>query len=396
MRALEGIRVIDAANIIAGPYAASILSEFGADVIKVEMPGKGDGFRSMGPRSKDGKSIRWPSMGRNKRCVTLDFHKEEGRKIFLELVAQADAVIENFRTGTFDKWGLDIETLRKANPRIIVTRVTGYGQTGPNKDMSGFGAPCTAFSGIVYTTGFPDRPPVSPSFSLADYVAGLNAVIGTLLALYHRDAVEGGVPQEVDVSLYEGLFRMQDSLIADYDINGTVRERRELIEGGSVPGGKFLTKDNKWVALTCATNNAYKYWTEAMGRPDLFERYPDMKDRFSNREEIMRETKLWFANHTAREAMDICAEKKAALSLVYSIADIFEDPQYKARHNLVEFDSPDFGKVRIPSVCPVLSETPGEIRWIGQPVGSANEEVYRGLLGKSDEEMTALRERGVI
>lgn len=396
MRALEGIRVIDAANVIAGPYAASILSEFGADVIKVEMPGKGDNFRSMGPRSKDGKSIRWPSMGRNKRCVTLDFHHEEGRKLFLELVAQADVVIENFRTGTFDKWGLDIETLRKANPRIIVTRVTGYGQTGPNRYLSGFGGPCTAFSGIVYTTGFPDRPPVSPSFSLADYVAGLNAVIGTMLALYHRDAVEGGVPQEVDVALYEGLFRMQDSLIADYDINGKVRERKELIEGGSVPGGKFLTKDNKWVALTCATNNAYKYWTEAMGRPDLFEKYPDMKDRFANREEIMRETKIWFADHTAQEAVQICAEKKVALSPVYSIADIFEDPQYKARGNLVEFDSPDFGKIHIPSVCPVLSETPGEIRWIGQPIGSFNQEVYQGLLGKSDEELAALREQGVI
>lgn len=396
MRALEGIRVIEAANVIAGPYAASILSEFGADVIKVEMPGKGDSFRHMGPRSKDGKSIRWPSMGRNKRCITLDLHYEEGRKIFLELVAQADVVIENFRTGTFDKWGLDIETLRKVNPRIIVTRITGYGQTGPNKELSGFGAPCTAFSGIVYTTGFPDRPPVSPSFSLADYVAGMNAVIGTMIALYHRDAVEGGVPQEIDVALYEGLFRMQDSMIADYDINGKIRERQELIEGGSVPGGKFLTKDNKWVVLTCATNNAYKYWTEAIGRPDYFEKYPDMKDRFENREEIMRDTKLWFAEHTAKEAVEICSANKVALSPVYSIADIFEDPQYKARNNLVEFDSPDFGKIHIPSVCPVLSQTPGEIRWIGQPIGSFNDEVYKGLLGKSDEELAALKERGVI
>jgi len=396
MRALEGIRVIEAANVIAGPYAAAILSEFGADVIKVEMPGKGDGFRSMGPRSKDGKSIRWPSMGRNKRCVTLDFHKEEGRKLFLELVARADVVIENFRTGTFDKWGLDIDTLRKANPRIIVTRVTGYGQTGPNKEASGFGGPCTAFSGMVYTTGYPDRPPVSPSFSLADYVGGLNAVIGTMIALYHRDATEGGVPQEVDVSLYEGLFRMQDSMIADYDINHKIRERRFRMEGSSVPSGKYCTKDGKWFMVTCATDNAFKYLAKAMGRQDLIDRYPTMADRFANADYILKETADWAAAHTIAELNEVCQAHKVAMSLIYSIEDIWNDPHYKARNNLVEFDSPDFGKVHVASVCPVLSETPGEIRWIGQPLGSFNDEVYRGLLGKSDEEMEALREQGVI
>lgn len=395
MRALEGIRVIDASNIIAGPYAASIMSEFGADVIKVEMPGKGDGFRSMGPRSRDGKSIRWPSMGRNKRCITLDFHYEEGREIFLDLVKQADVLIENFRTGTLDKWGLDLATLRNANPKIIVTRITGYGQTGPYKSQSGFGAPCTAFSGIVYTTGYPDKPPVSPSFSLADYVAGMNAVIGTMFALYYRDQ-QNGAAQEIDVALYEGLFRMQDSMIADYDINGKIRERQELVEGGSVPGGKFLTRDNKWVLLTCATNNAYKYWTEAMNRPDLFEKYPDMKDRFENSSIIMKETANWFASHTASEAIKICAENKVALSPVYSIADIFEDPQYKARNNLLEFDSPDFGTIHIPAPCPVLSVTPGEVRWLGQPLGSANEEIYKGMLGMTGERLDELKSKGVI
>ena len=396
MQALEGIRVIDASNVIAGPYAASLLSEFGADVIKVEMPGKGDNFRSMGPRSKDDKSIRWPSMGRNKRCVTLDFHSEEGRALFLELVACSDVVIENFRTGTFEKWGLGIDVLRKANPNIIVTHVTGYGQTGPNRFMSGFGAPCTAFSGVVYITGFPDRPPVQPAFSLADYVAGLNAALGTMFALYHRDAVEGGKPQEVDVSLYEGLFRMQDSMIADYDINGRIRERKGFVEGGSMPGGKFLARDNKWVMLTCATNNAFKYLTEAMERPDLYEKYPDMADRFANGAVLMEETTKWVASLDAEEVVRRCSEHKVAMSPIYSIEDIFRDEQYKARHNLVEFDSPDFGKVHIPSVCPVLSETPGQIKWIGQPVGSFNEEVYKGLLGKTDEEFEHLKETGAI
>lgn len=395
MEALKGIRVIDAANVIAGPYCASILSEFGADVIKVEQPGKGDNFRSMGPRSKDGKSIRWPSMGRNKRCVTLDFHKPEAKEIFLDLVRESDVVIENFRTGTFEKWGLGYEELKKANPQIIVTHVTGYGQTGPNKELSGFGGPLTGFAGVTYTQGYPDKPPVSPSFSLADYVAGLNAAIGTLLALYYRDA-ENGEGQEIDVSLYEGLFRMQDSLIADYDINGKVRERKARMDGASVPGGKFLTKDQKWVMLACSTNNAFKYLTQAMERLDLYEKYPDMADRFANEAFIMQETAQWFSSHDYREVMEKCNANKVALGPIYSIADIWEDPQYQARHNLVEFDSPDFGKVHIASVCPILSKTPGTIKWIGQPVGSFNQEVYQDLLGYDDEKLKALQENGVI
>lgn len=394
-QALEGIRVLDCANVIAGPYCASILSEFGADVIKIEQPVKGDNFRSMGPLSADGKSIRWPSMGRNKRCITLDFHFEEGKKIFMELVKQADVVVENFRTGTLDKWGIGYEEMKKVNPSIVLTHVTGYGQTGPNRELSGFGGPLTGFAGVIYTTGYPDKPPVSPSFSLADYVAGLNAVIGTMLALYHRDA-NGGKGQEVDVSLYEGLFRMQDSLIADFDINHRVRERKARMDGASVPGGKFLTKDNKWVMLACATNNAFKYLTVAMGRPDLWEKYPEMKDRFANEAYIMEETTNFFSSSTRDEVMERCLKEKVALSPIYSIEDIWEDPQYKARQNLVEFESSDFGKVHIPSVCPVLTGTPGQIKWIGQPVGTFNEEVYGEMLGMSPEKLQQLQEQGVI
>ena len=198
--ALEGIRVLDISTVIAGPWGAGILADFGAEVIKVEMPGRGDAFRAMGPL-KDGVSIRWPSMGRNKKSVTLDFHFEEGKKLFLELVKKSDVIIENFKTGTLDKWNLGMDVLRKANPDIIVTHVTGYGQTGPNAKLAGLGTPLQAFSGMTYMTGYPDRPPVSPPFALADYVAGLNAVIGTLMALYHRDVLKGKA-QEVDISLY--------------------------------------------------------------------------------------------------------------------------------------------------------------------------------------------------
>lgn len=395
MKALKGIRVLDIANVIAGPYAASILSEFGAEVIKIEMPNKGDNFRSMAPR-KNGKSVRWPSMGRNKKCITLDLHYEEGKKIFLDLVAVSDVIIENFRTGTLDKWGLDIETLRKINPKIIVTRVTGYGQTGPNKEFSGFGGPCTGFAGVIYTTGYPETPPVSPSFSLADYVGGLNAVIGTMIALYHRDVISNGIPQEVDVSLYEGLFRMQDSVIGDYDINGKVRERAARMGGASVPGGKFLTKDNKWVMLASSTNNAFKYLTIAMNRPDLYEKYPEMADRTNNEEYIMKETANWIASHNRGDVIDIANAAKVALSPIYSIEDIFNDPQYKARKNLVEMEDKYFGKVHIPSVCPVLSETPGEISWLGPEIGEYNNEIYKELLKLEDIVLDDLKEKGII
>lgn len=395
MSALEGVRVLEAANVIAGPYAGSIMADFGAEVIKIERPGVGDPFRSMGPK-KDGKSVRWPIMGRNKKCITLDFHYEEGRKIFLDLVAISDVIIENFRTGTFDKWGLDINTLRKANPKIIVTRITGYGQTGPNKELSGFGTPCTGFAGVVYTTGYPDKPPVTPSFSMADYVAGLNGVIGTMLALYYRDTVGNGRPQEIDVSLYEGLFRMQDSIIGDYSVNGKIRERSERVAGAAYPGGKFLTRDNKWVILACTTNNAFKYLTDAMQRPDLYEKYPDVNDRVANKELLQKETADWISMYEYKVLDDICKKHNVALSPVYNIEDIFNDEHYKARNNLVEFPHPEFGKVHLPSVCPILSETPGKIKWIGPKIGAHNDEIYKGLLGMEDRTLEELKEKGVI
>ena len=222
--ALEGVRILDISTVIAGPWGAGILADFGAEVIKVEMPGRGDAFRAMGPL-KDGVSIRWPSMGRNKESITLDFHYDEGKKLFLDLVAKSDVIIENFRTGTLEKWGLGIDVLRKANPDIIVAHVTGYGQTGPYSKLAGLGTPLQAFSGMTYMQGYKDRPPVSPPFALADYIAGLNVVIGVMISLYHRDCLKGKA-QEVDVSLYEGIFRMEEAMIAQYDLLGTVRDHR--------------------------------------------------------------------------------------------------------------------------------------------------------------------------
>lgn len=394
MGALTGIRVLDLSTVIAAPFASAILADFGAEVIKVEMPETGDPFRALGPY-RDGESIRWPAMGRNKKCVTLNLHTEEGRQVFLDLAAKSDLVLENFRTGTLDRWGLTMEAMREANPRIVTVRVTGYGQTGPYKDMAGFGTPATAFSGMTYITGYPDKPPVSPSFSLADYIAGLNTVIAAMIALYHRDAL-GGKGQEADVSLYEGIFRMQEILVADYFTNGVIRERKPKLSGTSSPGGTFRTRDGKWVVLVCSTDRTFEYLTRAMKRPELMEKYANNADRLRDDAYMDKLLTEWIGSDDYVNIKAACSREGVPISLIYSMEDIANDPQYRARNNIVEMPHSTFGSIKMPGVTPVFSETPGEIKWIGPKVGEHNDEIYRGLLGMSEEKMAALREKKVI
>ncbi len=394
MEALQGVRVLDIATVIAAPWAAGILADFGAEVIKVEMPGRGDAFRAMGPL-KDGVSIRWPSMGRNKKSITLDFHYEEGKQLFLDLVAKSDVIIENFRTGTLDKWGLGMDVLRKVNPDIIVTHVTGYGQTGPYAKLAGLGTPLQAFSGMTYMQGYPDRPPVSPPFALADYIAGLNAVIGTMIALYHRDCLKGK-PQEVDVSLYEGIFRMEEAMIAQYDLFGTVRERSPMPSGASCPIGTFETKDHRYVIIVCSTNPVFEHLCDAMERPDWLPKYAKAVDRLADPDPIMNAVTEWTASHTFEELKAKCDRSGVPICAIYSMKDCFEDPQYAARNDIVDVPCEEFGSIKMPAVFPILTETPGAIKWAGPKLGSYNEEIYGGLLGKSQEELAALKEKGVI
>ncbi len=392
--ALAGVRVLDIATVIAAPFAAGILADFGAEVIKVEMTGRGDTFRNMGPL-KDGKSIRWPSMGRNKKSVTLDFHFEEGKQLFLEMVKHADVVIENFKTGTLDKWGIGVDVMRKVNPDIIVTHVTGYGQTGPYKKLAGLGQPLQAFSGMTYLTGFPDRPPVSTPFALADYVAGLNAAIGTLIALYHRDALKGA-PQEVDVSLYEGIFRMEESFVAQLDQLGINRERAPISKGASCPIGVFKTKDSQYIILVCSTNPVFWHLCDAMNRPDWRPKYDTTRDRLADPEPIMDAVTEWIGSHTYDELKAKCDAAGVPISKVMSMKDIFEDPQYAARHDILEVPCDDFGTIKMPGISPVLTGTPGQVKWAGQKPGESNDEIYGKLLGKSEEEIADLKAKKII
>ena len=396
MSLLSGVRVLDLSTVIAAPFAAGLMADFGADVIKVEQPDGGDPFRKLGPYHK-GEAMRWAAMGRNKRCITLDLRKEKGKKLCLDLIAKCDVVIENFRTGTLDKWGLSYATMKQANPRVIITRVTGYGQTGPNAHVAGFGTPATAFSGMTYITGFKDRPPVSPSFSIADYISGLYAAMSTMMALYHRDCL-AGVPQEIDVSLYESIFRMLEIPVADYHKNGIIKERTPKLSGTSSPGGTYQTKDGKWVVLVCSTDRTYEYLTRAMKRPDLLTdpMFCSMKNRVANDAAMNAIVSDWIASLNYAELKKIVDEAGVPVNLVYSIADIFADPHYAARANIVEVPYSPMGTIKMPGIVPKFSETPGEIKWAGPELGAHNAEVYQGLLGLDPAQLEELKTEGVI
>ena len=394
---LEGLKVIDVSTVIAAPFAAGLMADFGADVIKIEMPDGGDPFRRLGPyKGKEG--LRWPCMGRNKRCVTLDLRKSEGKELFLELIKDADVLIENFRMGTLDKWGLSKARLHEVNPKLIIARVTGYGQTGPNAPVAGFGTPATAFSGMTYITGYKDRAPVSPSFSLVDYVTGLYTAMSVMMAVYHRDQVEGGKAQEIDLSQYEGIFRMMEILVAAYDQNGVIRERTPKLSGTSSPGGTYETKDGKWVVLVCSTDRTYEYLTKAMERPDLLTdpKFDTMKNRVQNDVEMDVIVSSWIKSKEYTELKEIVDREGVPVSLIYNAEDIFNDPHYAARNNIVQVDYEPLGQIKMPGVFPVFSETPGEIKWAGPKLGEHNEEIFGEELGLSAERIAELKAKGVI
>lgn len=393
---LAGMRVLDIATVYAAPFAASLLADFGADVIKVEMPGSGDPLRGLEPFDGD-ESLVWAAMSRNKRSVTLDLRKEEGRDLFLRLLADQDVLLENFRPGTMDRWGLGLEQLREANPDIVVVRVSGYGQTGPYRQKAGFGTPATAFSGFAYITGYPDRAPVLPQISLTDFVTGLFAAFGAMTALYHRD-VFGGEAQEVDVALYESMFRLMENLVTQYDRLGTVRERTGNQLGSSVPAGTFATAEpGRWMVLTTSTDRTFRRLAELIGRPDMVDdpRYSTNRARVEHRAEVDAVVKEWFGSRSVDEIQRLCDEAGVPVSPVYSVAEIFEDAQYAARDMIVEVEHPKFGGIRVPGVVPKLSKTAGSVRSVGPTLGQHNEEVY-GALGLSEKDIARLGEEGVV
>lgn len=392
---LAGLKVVDIATVYAGPFAAALMGDLGADVIKVELPGSGDALRALAPFDQ-GRSLTWEAAARNKRGITLDLKDEEGQEIFARLLAGRDLLVENFRPGTLDRWGLTLERLREANPDLIVVRVSGYGQTGPYRSRAGFGTPATAFSGYTYVNGYPDRPPVLPPISLVDYLCGLFATVGALAAVYHRD-VGSGRPQEVDAALYESMFRLLEGMVAEYSRLGTVRERHGNQLMASVPAGMFQAKDDTWLVLTTSTDRTFRRLARAMGRDDLITDpdYSTNRARLERREEVERIVAEWFADRGSEEILTLLADAGVPISPVNNMADVFADPHYRARDMIVEIDHPTLGRLSVPGVVPKLSDTPGAIRRPAPGLGEHNAEIFAEL-GIDADELRRLAEKGVV
>lgn len=395
--ALEGVRVLDLSNVLAGPFCATVLGEFGADVIKVELPGKGDTMRTFGTMTATGATLNWLSEARNKRCITLDLRKPAGVAIAKRLVAQSDIVVENFTTGTLEGWGLGYEDMKKVNPEVILVRITAYGQTGPYKDRPGFARIAHGFAGLAHLAGEPDGPPVIPgSTSLADYISGLYGALGALMAYIGRQ--RHGIGQYVDIGLYEGVFRMLDEMAAAFAKSGYVRQRMGADTVNVVPHSHYRTRDDKWIALACTNDRMWQRLCKAMDRLDLLapDKYATMAQRLAEREQVNGIVGGFVASMDRDALLKHCQRHEVPAGPINTIADIFEDPQFAARQNLVEIFDPREGRVVVPNVLPKLSETPGELKWLGPDMGQHNDEIYRCRLGLSAKEIERLKREGVI
>ncbi|MGB0129280.1 MAG: CoA transferase [Rhodocyclaceae bacterium] len=397
---LSGIKVIDVATVIAAPYCATILGEFGAEVLKVEHPVGGDALRHFGtPTKRGGDTLTWLSEARNKKSVTIDLHRPEGVELFKKLIERSDILCENFRTGTLEKWGLGWEVLREINPRLIMLRVTGYGQTGPYKDRPGFARVAHAVGGIAYLAGMPKGTPVTPgSTTLGDYLTGLYGCFGVLMALRHREVTGRG--QYVDAALYESVFRCTDELAPAYSMFGHVRERHGPTHNDfACPYGHFPTKDGKWVAIACATDKLFARLASAMGRPELASSstYGDQKTRLENRHDVNEIVRDWCGSLPRQEVLNRCYQTGAPAGPLNNIADIYGDRQFHARRNLVAIDDEDVGEtVIVPCVLPRMSETPGRIGKLGPKLGQHTDEVLSGILGMQQSDIDELRRKRVI
>lgn len=393
---LDGIRILDIGTRIAAPFAAGLLADFGADVIKAELPGRGDFMRNIGPFA-DGYSLWWSVEGRNKRSITLDLHKPRGREIFLELVRHCDVVVENFRPGTLEEWDLGYERLAQYNPGLILTRASVYGQTGPYSKRPGMDRNGISFSGLLYLTGYPDRPPVRPGIIIADYLTGVFNALSIMIALYHRD-VHRGDGQTVDLALYESLFRVLEHTLPAYDKLGIVRERTGNRLRNAAPLDNWETADGQYISIAAPGDQLFPRLARAIGQPELVDdpRFATLPQRAKNADAINDIVAQWCKRHDAAEIERIMLEQDVPVARALNIADVVADPHYIARESFVTVDDPMVGPIKQPAVFPRFSATPGSIRYPAPALGEHNAEVYGELLGLGAEQLDELRAAGVI
>ena len=398
--ALKGIRVLDCATFIAGPYCATFLAEFGAEVVKVEMPGVGDPTRKFGTPTPCGDSLVWLSEGRNKKSLTINFKNAEGAALLKKLVERADVLVENFQPGTFEGWGLGWEELRKHNPRLVMVRISAYGQTGPYSPRPGFGRIANAFGGISFLAGYPDRPPVTPgSATLPDYLSGMYGAMGALVALRAREHT--GVGQVVDIGLYESVFRILDELAPAYHYKGTVRQRMGPGTVNVVPHSHYPTSDGRWIAIACTSDKIFARLAYVMGCPEVAGegKWGRVAQREAGREAVDAWVGAWTGRHTREQVLALCNAGEVPCGPLYAIDEIFEDPQYRARDNIAFITEPRVpgkNEFAVPNVVPRLSGTPGRIDWLGPPLGSHTEDVLKDWAGLGPDEIAGLRKSGAI
>lgn len=394
---LAGIRVLDIATFIAAPFCGTIMAEFGAEVIKVEQPDGGDSLRRFGTMTEAGDTLVWLSEARNKESVTIDLRTAEGSALFRDLVAKSDVVLENFRPGTLERWGIGYEELARINPRIVMLRVSAYGQTGPMRNRPGFARIAHAFSGLAYLSGEPDRVPVVPgSTSLADYMSGLFGAVGVLIALRHAE--QTGEGQVVDIGLYESMFRVLDELAPAFARSGYRRERMGPDTVNIVPHSHYETRDGAWVALACSNDRMWGRLCNAMGRSELSDHpsYSRPDARNNRRAEVNGIVADWVRSLDCAAVLAACEAAEAPVSKLLSIEDIFSNPQYAARGNLQQLDDPRVGKLTLPGPLPRMSRTPPVLRTAGPALGSANLDILGGLLGLDTDTLADLTRRKII
>lgn len=393
---LKGLRVLDVATLFAGPVIATLLGDFGADVIKVEHP-RGDGQRYMGWQ-KNGTCLWWTFLGRNKRSVTLDLHKEEARELLLELVRDADVMIENFRPGTLEGWGIGYDKLSEVNPHLVLVRVTAFGQTGPYSNRPGFGTLAEAMSGFAHINGYPDGPPTLPPFALGDAVSGLFGTSAVMFALHHRDSQPDRPGQFIDLSIYEPLFWILGPQASIYDQLGVVQNRTGNRAPFTSPRNSYLSADGTWIALSGSAQSIAERVMRMVGAEHVIseEWFQSHEGRLEHEDLLDEYIGSWVGARSADEVIAAAEKANVAMIPIYSIEDIMKDAQYLARETITSVDDPRLGPVKLQNVIPRLSKTPGSIRHLGPDLGAHNEEVFVGELGHSEEELAALKAKGAM
>jgi formyl-CoA transferase len=391
---LSNLKVVELGTLIAGPYCARLMAEFGAEVVKVETPGTGDPLRKW-RRLHEGNSLWWYAQARNKKSVAIDLKDSDGQAIVRKLAAGADIFVENFRPGTMEKWNLGYEALSRENPGLVMVRLSGFGQTGPYKDKPGFGAIGESMGGMRYITGYPDRAPVRVGISIGDSLAAMFGVIGALMAIHHRHATGRG--QVIDVALYEAVFAMMESMLPEYGMNGFVRERSGAALPGIVPSNTYPCRDGKFVVIGANADSIFKRMMRAIGRNDLADdpSLASNEGRVRRTEELDRVIGEWTSRHDLEAVLKVLEDAEVPSGRIYSIADIAADVHYRARDMIEKHRLGAGSEVLLPGFVPKMSETPAETRWIGPRLGEHTDSVLASI-GYDAAQVASLRARGVV